>query len=183
MKIQLYTELALAIALAVVLDLLSKTLPIPRLPSGGSVSLRMLPIFVVAFRHGWKAGVTAGGVYGVIEFMTASYAVHPIQVPLDYPVAFGATGMAGLIPGRIEAGESPGWGERTRILGGVLLGNGLRFMAHFTSGIVFWGQNAPEGQPVWLYSLSYNGSYMVPQTIVDIILLQLILRRVIYQLK
>jgi thiamine transporter len=42
----------------------------------------------------------------------------------------------------------------------------LRFLCSFISGIVIWGSYAPAGTPVWLYSLTYNGSYMLPELII-----------------
>lgn len=171
MNVRLCAELAVAIALAAVLDLISKSLPLPRLPYGGSISLRALPILIIALRHGAKAGVTAGGAYGVVDFLIHPVFVHPFQLLLDYPIALGVLGCAGWV-----------WGER-RVLSryrlglGILLGCGLRLTAHFISGVVFFAQFAPAGQPLWLYSLLYNGSYMIPETIVLILLLQLILRR------
>jgi len=36
---------------------------------------------------------------------------------------------------------------------------------------------APAGQNVWLYSAIYNGSYVVPQAILSMLLLPPILRR------
>ena len=182
MKVRLYTELAMAVALAVVLDLISKNLPIPRMPHGGSISLHMLPIFIVAFRQGWKGGCMAGGMYGAINFMMNPHIIHPIQVPLDYPIAFGLVGLAGLGPLQMSAERRGGvLGTRIRLLAGVIVGNGFRFLAHFSSGVIFWGQNAPAGQPVWLYSLIYNLSYMVPETIISILLLQLVLSRLFFR--
>ena len=178
MKVRLYTELAMAVALAIVLDIISKTLPIPRMLHGGSISLHMLPIFIVALRHGWKGGCLAGVMYGVVNFMMAPHIIHPIQVPLDYPIAFGLVGFAGWGPLKMGAeGRGVVLSARIRLVAGVMVGNGLRFLAHFSSGVIFWGQNAPPGQPVWLYSLIYNASYMVPETIITILFLQFLLSR------
>ncbi|MBI2505179.1 MAG: energy-coupled thiamine transporter ThiT [Candidatus Latescibacteria bacterium] len=171
MKVRLYAELAVAIALAAVLDLISKSLPLPRLPYGGSISLRALPILIIAMRHGTKAGMMAGGGYGVVDFLIHPVFVHPLQLLLDYPIALGALGSAGLV-----------WGQRPtlsrgRLLVGILLASALRLAAHFVSGVVFFAQFAPAGQPLWLYSLLYNSSYIAPETIILILLTQLILRR------
>ena len=168
MNIRLYAELAMAVSLAVVLELVSRSLPIPRLPYGGSVSLRMLPVLVVAFRRGWKAGISAGGLYGLVDFAISPFFFHPIQVLLDYPVAFGIVGTAGLL-------RSKG---RFSILIGTALGNSLRFAVHVLSGVVFFAHLAPEGQPVLVYSVLYNASYMIPEAILDILLLQFILKKI-----
>ena len=171
MSVRLYAELAVAIALAAVLDLISKSLPLPRLPYGGSISLRALPILIIAFRHGTRAGVMAGGGYGVVDFLIHPVFVHPIQLLLDYPIALGTLGCAGWVRGQRAVLS------RGQIVLGILLGCGLRLTAHFISGIVFFAQFAPAGQPGWQYSLSYNSAYMVPETIILIVLAPLIMRR------
>ena len=43
----------------------------------------------------------------------------------------------------------------------------LRFVCSFLSGVLLWGSYASEGQPVWLYSLTYNGGYMIPNAILS----------------
>ena len=57
----------------------------------------------------------------------------------------------------------------------VLLGSGLKFLAHVISGAVFFGNYAPKGTPVWIYSLVYNGTYMLPSFIVCTIVLCILL--------
>ncbi|NKB67297.1 MAG: energy-coupled thiamine transporter ThiT [Candidatus Latescibacteria bacterium] len=153
--LRLYTEISLAVALAVVLHLLSMALPIPRLPMGGEVSLRMLPILLVAWRWGGRAGVGGGALYGLIDFLLRPLYVHPVQLLLDYPLAFGAVGLAGIC-----ARVGPGAGGRVWLLVAVLMGYGGRLFFHFISGLVFFAQYAPAGQSAWQYSLLYNGSYL-----------------------
>ena len=57
---------------------------------------------------------------------------------------------------------------------GAAAANLLRFVCSFLSGIFLWGSYAPEGQPVWLYSLTYNGGYMIPNAIVAAVCLVLL---------
>jgi thiamine transporter len=175
-RVRLYAELALAVALGVVLDLVR--IPLPHLLYGGSVSLEGLPILVVAFRRGGAPGAAAGAVYGLMNFMLRPVVVHPAQLVLDYPLAFGLLGWgAGLLGGpTVGWGTGRWWRGRLRIGAGVVLGNGLRLAAHFVSGIVFFAAYAPAGEPVWLYSLLYNASYMLPQAVLQILLAQVLLR-------
>jgi len=174
-NVRFFTEIALSVALAAVLGFIK--IPLPHLLYGGSVSLEALPLFVVAFRHGGRVGLVAGSVYGLIDFLLKPIIVHPIQVFLDYPLAFGLLGLGGgwLGGDRSRMGASD-WGLRLRGLVGILTGNGLRFLVHFISGMVFFASYAPEGQPIWLYSLTYNASYLIPQIVFHILLLQTILR-------
>lgn len=132
-----------------------------QMPQGGSVTLEMLPLFVLAFRHGGKMGLVGGAVFGVLQlFFTQIY--HPIQVVLDYPVAFMVLGVAGF-----------GYLRKVPVLG-VAVGAFLRYLCHVLSGVVFFAQWTPEGTPVLLYSLGYNASYMVVQALAVAILIQLL---------
>ena len=118
----------------------------------------------------------------MVNFMMAPHIIHPIQVPLDYPIAFGLVGLAGLGPLQMGTERVGGvFAARIRLAAGVMVGNGLRFLAHFSSGVIFWAQNAPAGEPVWLYSLLYNGSYMIPEAIINMLLLQLVLSRLLFR--
>lgn len=65
-------------------------------PQGGSISLVMIPIIVLAFRRGWMAGVVAGFLVGIIKLLLGGYVVHPVQLILDYPLPYAVIGLAGL---------------------------------------------------------------------------------------
>ena len=175
-NVRLFTEMAVAVSLAAVLDLFK--IPLPHLLYGGSVSLESLPIFIVAFRRGGKAGLMVGGVYGFVNFIIRPVVVHPLQIGLDYPLAFGLLGGGGGWIGYLITGADNrvSMGARLRVFAGILAGNGLRFLAHFISGMVFFAAYAPKSQPVWLYSMTYNASYIIPQMVIHILLLQFILR-------
>ena len=174
MNLRVSAELAVSVALAAVLSLVR--IKLPHLLYGGSVSLHSLPILAVAIRHGVGKGVLAGVAYGFVNLIITPYVFHPVQIILDYPVAFGALGMAGLpvhLLGVGDRGQSPRW----LIVTGVLLANVLRFLCHFASGCVYFPQFAPEGVQVWRYSLIYNGSYMLPEALIGLLLMQLVMRR------
>jgi thiamine transporter len=143
------------VALAAVLNFIP---PLYTFPQGGRISLVMVPLIFLAFYRGVWPAVIAGIVYSPIAYISEPFFVHPAQLILDYPVAFGSVGLAGVF----------GAGGPLRVAAGTLLGGGARFLAHFVSGIVFFAAFAPEGQPVWLYSLIYNGTYMLPSTLVAI---------------
>lgn len=139
-----------------------------RLPQGGSIGLDMLPIFLLAFRRGGKVGLVGGLLYGLLKLITDPFFVHPVQVLLDYPIPFAVLGIAGFF--------------KKDILTGVTVGTISRYMVHVISGVVFFADHAPEGTPVLLYSLLYNGSYLLPEAVlVGAILYLLRVRRDIFE--
>ena len=137
------TEAALAVALSFVLGFVV----LFKMPYGGSVS-RDDPPILLALRQGWKVGVVAGAVYGLLNLAIGPYVVHPVQFLLDYPLAFGALGLAGLFKPTVR---------------GAVLGTTVavlaRFACHFLSGVVF-ASVAPEGWNPYLYSAAYNAAYL-----------------------
>ncbi len=135
-----------------------------QMPQGGSVTAgSMVPIIFFALRRGWKQGILAGSVYGVLQFILGpKYSFHIISLLFDYAVAFGALGLAGLLKPT---------SKRNIALGAILAVLG-RFACHFVSGVVIWSVYA-TGNPYW-YSLGYNASYLLPEMMVSVFLLVLI---------
>ncbi|MEJ6527107.1 MULTISPECIES: energy-coupled thiamine transporter ThiT [unclassified Exiguobacterium] len=169
-KLQALIEISLFAALGLIFDLL-----IPyRLPQGGSISLAMLPIFVMAFRHGLKGGLATGALVGTLQLLFGAYIFTPVQFLLDYTVAYGLVGMAGVFAGRVKQAASNGATKTlaTYLVLGALLGSMLRYAAHVISGIVFFAEYA-EG-PVVAYSLGYNATYMAPSFVISAIVLVLL---------
>jgi thiamine transporter len=171
-------EVAVFSALAFLLDLFSGFLFSRIWPQGGSVSIAMVPVFLMAFRWGLKGGVLTGFIFGLLQFILGfSQIFHPVQGIIDYLIAFALLGAAGIFAGRIS--ESMQKGNRKSwiafVIAGTFIGSLLRFIAHFLSGWVFFGSWAPEGQPAWLYSLLYNGTYMLPSMILSAIIVILVI--------
>lgn len=160
-KVKMLVEMAVSIAIALVLNKLSFPLP-----QGGSISLEMLPIIIVSFRWGVGAGFMTGLAEGLLQLLFGATIVHPAQLIIDYPLPFALVGLAGLFKTALDAK-----GAGVKIFLGTLLGGILRFLCHLISGVVFFGQYAPEGQNVWIYSTIYNGTYMIPSILVCIIVL------------
>lgn len=131
---------------------------------GGSISLVMVPIFVMAFRRGWQAGVLTGLLVGLISLMTGGYVVHPIQLVLDYPLAYAVLGLGGIAVFRKPVTSG-------RIFAGLFIGTALRLVCHFLSGVVWFGSYAPEGTPVAVYSFLYNLSYLLPEMLITLVVL------------
>jgi len=153
------TETAIAVALVAVLS----NIKVYQMPQGGSITAgSMVPVFYIALRWGAPWGMLAGALAGVVNYLTDPYFVHPVQVLLDYPVAFGALGLAGLL-------------QRWPAVG-VVVGGAGRFLSHVLSGVVFFASFAPKGTSPLVYSLIYNGSYMLPEVVISIVLTVLLLR-------
>jgi len=152
------------IALANVLYLISKFyLPFLHLPQGGSITIAsMVPLLWFALRRGLRWGVEAGIVYGLVHMVISGDIYYPTQILLDYPLAFGALGLAGAFQNHPVVGVGVG------ICG--------RFICHFVSGVIFFGEYAWEGWNVIAYSAAYNASYLVPEFIVSAIIIFTLLK-------
>jgi len=186
-KTQRLTVSGIMIALGTVLTLR----PIFVLPYGGSITLfSMVPILMIGFMFGAKWGVLCGAVFGALQAilgatMSSAFAgQHLIGVIgvllIDYIIAFSVLGLAGIFKNRIKNPTSA-------FALGCLAATFLRFIAHFTSGVIIWGSYATEtlqsvdnslstailnnfsgtGLAV-VYSLVYNASYMVPEMILSV---------------
>lgn len=137
---------------------------------GGSISLIMIPIFVIAFRRGWKAGALTGFIVGLLQLFTGATIVHPVQLVLEYPVAYTVLGTAGLfVTSRSFAKGVP----YVSIVIGVLAAALLRFIDHFASGVIWFGAYAGD-MPVVLYSAVYNASYLIPEALITIVIIVLL---------
>jgi thiamine transporter len=159
-------EVAILGAISFVLDQIGF-----KMPQGGSVTLSMLPIIVMAFRWGFVGGMLTGFVSGLLQLLLFPYVLNPLQASLDYFVAYTLVGLAAITGGWLlrSSAEKLKGSMAIAIIVGTVFGGLLRFLIHFIGGIVFFGEFAPEGQPVWLYSLIYNGSYMLPSIILSAI--------------
>ena len=169
-RTQALVECALLLAMAVALSYVK----LFTLPFDGSITLlSMLPVCLVAVRHGTAWGLGTAFAYSWFQILQGgvfAWGLTPgmllASLFLDYILAFTVLGLAGVL--------------RRRGMGGVLLGVAmvclLRFLAHFISGVVLWA-NLEEfvafgrewvGRP-WLYSLCYNGVYMLPETVFTVL--------------
>ncbi len=133
-------------------------------PQGGSVTLAsMLPMLWYSNRYGWKKGILAGLAYGLLQFIQKPEIVHWAQVIIDYPLAFGALGLAGVVK---------------PLPVGIVIGCAARLLMHTLSGAIFFSEvlNADA----WWFSFVYNGWYMLFETVISVVLsfpLQAVLKR------
>ncbi len=170
------TEGAIIIALAYVIELLCVWLNTitgigALLPFGGTITISMLPIAYYSYRHGIGWGVGVGFVYSLLQMMLGFY-VPPANtwwavalcVLLDYVIAFSVVGLSDLFTKLFGKHRLVGYGV------GAVAVCVIRFLCSFLSGVILWGSYAPEGMNVWVYSLVYNASYMLPNAILTGIL-------------
>lgn len=154
---------AAAIALATVVSVAIK---LPSLPNGGSITLfSMLLVCLVGYWYGPATGLIAAFAYGILQFITGPYIVHPAQILLDYPLAFGALGLSGLF-----------YKKKNGLLLGFLAGATGRFLFHQISGFIFYTTYVDSFQEnvaaIWASTL-YNLSYILPEVILTVVLLSL----------
>lgn len=164
---RMLAEIGVAVALAVVLNFLK----LWQMPQGGSVSLEMLPILVIALRWGVGAGMFSGLAYGLLQLMFGAYIIHPVQLIMDYPLPYMVLGIAGYFKIRKNDVIKP-----LKVFIAVLVSGAARMIVHILSGVIFFASYAPEGQNVWIYSTVYNASYLIPTIIVNYIVVLIILK-------
>ncbi len=163
------TEGAILLALATVLNYLSGIL-FASLPQGGSVTLAMFPVLLYAHRWGVGQGLLMGFAYGLLDMLfSGGYAWGWQSILLDYLVAYTALGIGGAFRGK-------DWG----IFPGVVLGCLGRYAVHHISGVTLYRIVSPtaiEGLESLgafsdpnLYSLVYNGVYMLPNTVIALVI-------------
>ncbi len=164
-KTRVLVECALMIAIGTVLS----NIKIFTMPNGGSITLlSMLPFVLVSFRHGVKWGLFTGFVNSLLQMLLGFWA-PPVptflyflgEVLLDYVLAFMALGLAELF-------ARPFKNRTVGVAVGTAAVGVLRFLCSFFSGVLIWG-NLSDGLPAWIYSLGYNASYMVPETILTVV--------------
>lgn len=165
-QIRRLTVSAVLIALAAVLSLIKFTLPINI--HGGSITLlSMLPVAMLSICYGTKWGIWSAFVYSLIQLLFGitmdglfAWGLTPWvligTIMLDYVVAFTVLGLSGIFAKKGVIG----------IIAGITLSISLRFVCHFISGVVLFGQFADSA--TWIYSLTYNSSYMLPELILTV---------------
>lgn len=146
---------------AMALAMVASFIKFASLPFGGSITLfSMLFICLIGYVYGLKIGIMTGVAYGILQFIIGPYIYAPLQVLLDYPLAFGALGLSGLFCNKKH-------GLMTGYIAGVL----GRYICHVISGYIFFASYAPEGMNPFLYTMVYNATYILPELIVTVIIL------------
>ncbi|MCQ2537158.1 MAG: energy-coupled thiamine transporter ThiT [Lachnospiraceae bacterium] len=170
-KTRKLVEAAVMVALATVLSFIR----VYKMPWGGSVTLlSMLPIVVYSIRRGTGWGMICAFVFSLIQLLQGiidglfGWGLTPVAliacIFLDYVLAYSAIGIAGFLRKK----GLPGW------IIGISCAVVLRFGVHFLSGCLLWKSYGAlwdgfSTDNTYLYSLLYNGAYMLPELILTLI--------------
>ena len=166
-KTKTLVECAVLIAIATVLSLFK----LLDLPYGGSITLgSMVPMILLSYRHGLGWGLGSGLAYGVIQqllglntlsWVTTWQSILAV-ILLDYVVAFAVTGLGGVFRKGVK-------NQATALTLGGLLACALRYICHVISGCTVWAGLSIPTSAAFIYSVGYNATYMIPETIVTMV--------------
>lgn len=161
------TETAIMLAVATVLSMIQFTGP---WALGGSITAcSMLPIILIAHRYGTKWGLLTALTYSVLQLLlglnNVQYAPNALSaigiILLDYVLAFGVLGFAAVFDNVFQ-------NKRKALVVGIVVTMSGRLLCHFLSGVIIWEALWPNslGWTPWIWSIAYNGSYMIPEMII-----------------
>ncbi len=168
-KTRILCECAILLALGIILSWIE----LFKMPMGGGVTLvAMLPILLAGTRHGIRWGLAVsllGAAFQLIQAVVQGNVFPYVQsgtaivicVLFDYIVPFGALGLSGLTS---RATKNRRW----VVAGTYAVLIFFRFLCHFITGVVIWGQWAEEGMSKYVYSLLYNGGYMLAELVLTL---------------
>jgi len=192
-KTKRITESAMLLAIAIVLEVMAKLFIPELPFGGQITIVSMLPVVLISYRHGMKWGFVASFTYALLEMAIGMKTVSAAFLPgyfgdgtmilnailmclLDYVLAFSVLGLGGIFRGRIQK-------NGTALMCGSLVALGARYLCHIASGYILFSSYAEwfftqDGFPAWgaklvsaldpttlgiVYSVVYNGMYMVPE--------------------
>ena len=149
---RMLAKAAICLALAYLLSMIR----LFRMPMGGSVKLAaMLPLVLFAYAFGPLEGMLAGCAFGLLQLIVDPYVIHPLQLLLDYPIAYAALSLGCLV-------KKLPLNEKLRLPTACLLAYLGQCAVSVLSGVIFFAEYAGE-QGVLLYSVLYNLSYLAPE--------------------
>ena len=196
-RTQALTVSAIMIAFSVSISAICAVMPFLNLPFGGGFTIAsMLPIIIVAYMYGTKWGLLTAFTYSILQMLLGFNTVSAFFLPgdsqmiwwravlvilIDYVIAYSVLGLGGIFRNKFET-------KKALVLGSVFAIS-LRYLAHIISGAIFFGTWAEwfftqDGFPAWgekileifsgaslatVYSIIYNGTYMIPEIIITAI--------------
>lgn len=161
------TECALMIALSTVLSVFK----LFELPYGGSITLAScLPLVVLSYRHGVRYSVPSALCASLIQallglknfsYFTTWQSIVALLV-FDYVIAFAIFGFSGIFKKIIKI-------QSVSMIAGAVFASVIRYICHVISGATIWAGLSIPTEAALLYSLSYNATYMIPETIIVVL--------------
>lgn len=145
-------EIAMFVAVAVVADMF---LNIDIGQTGGSFNFCIIPLFVIAVRHGPAKGFIAGGlIFGLITCLTDGYGIH--YFPFDYMIGFGSIGVIGFFRKWIfpEDGKKWSWKGILFLVIAIVLSTAIRLVGGCTSSMLYYGYDFVSS---FVYNIAYIG--------------------------
>ncbi|MFZ5953450.1 MAG: energy-coupled thiamine transporter ThiT [Candidatus Rifleibacteriota bacterium] len=155
-RLQILTECGMLLATALALA----NFKIFQMPGGGSVSLGVLPLLLIAARHGAVTGLISGLLMGLLLLTMRPYIVHPLQFLLDYPLAYASLGVAGMFE----------WNTGLKAAAATTLANFIRLHLHVIAGAVFFVADQSSLTKMLAASYAYNLGHILPETIICAVL-------------
>lgn len=149
-------------AMAMALAMVTSMVKLIDMPMGGSVTLcSMFFICLIGYIYGLRTGLMAAIAYGFLQLVVDPYIISIPQMFTDYIFGFGALGLSGIFSGK-----------KNGMLIGYLAGALGRYFFTFLSGMIFFGSNgAAYHMSAPVYSLAYNGAYLVPEAVITVIII------------
>ena len=155
-------EICLSAILIAIAFVISEFIPFIKLPYGGKLTYcSMLFVCLIGYFFGPKTGLMSSLAEGLLQLILGSSSVPPVQLILDYPLAYTCLGICGFFHNK-----------KNGLAIGYILSVLGRYICHVISGIVFFGEYA-EGNVV-IYSLGYNLTYILPEAILSLLLIALL---------
>ena len=151
-NVRVLVEVALLIAMSLVLG----EVKLFKMPMGGSVHpAAMLPLVLIGLRHDTKWGLLGCFAYSILHMIIGGFEGLTLwSVLLDYILAYTFIGLTGLFKGKKNA-----------LWIAMPFAALVRFIFSFIAGVTIYAEYAPEGSNVWLYSFTYQASYLLPELI------------------
>lgn len=161
-KKKMETKTLVVCAILTALSLVLGAITLFRMPQGGSITpFSMVPIVLAGYFYGIKRGVMVGMCVGLLNLIFNPYVIHPMQMLLDYPIAFGALALGAVFRNR----------EKIGIIASYLFGVLCRYFCAVLSGVIFFGAYVPEGFSALTWSLWYNATYLSVEAAATVVIL------------
>lgn len=179
-NLRVTAECSVLLAMAIVFSFIK----IWQMPMGGEITfVSMLPVMLAGFRNGPRAGFVTAFIFSLFQLCSAfvsgnvfvyctTAVTFAVCVIFDYIVPFTGLGIACLFK---NINKNSVRFKNAGIYSGVSCGIVLRFICHYITGVVIWGQWAGDEGP-YVYSLLYNGTFLLPELILTLLVCVLLFK-------